>query len=113
MLAGCLKCTEACSTKLQEGDPFEYKNFVATITRVPEYARIMQTLGAFWIGLLFKFSLIWLTLEEYQLDYHLCDYEEESWPRQLMVIQGYIALGEDIVGAYNFTDLHRGYNKRS
>lgn len=102
VLAGCLKRTEACSAKLQEGDPFEYRNFVASVTRVPKYAWIVQTLGAFWIRLRFKFPLIWLPVEEYQSDYHLCDYEEESRPCQLMTTQWYRALGEDMV-AYNFT----------
>lgn len=72
----------------------------------------MQTLEAFWIGLRFKFPLIWLPVEEYQSDYHLCDYEEESWSRQLIAIQGYKAPGADIAGAYNFIGFHRGYNKR-
>lgn len=40
-----------CSVELQEGDPFEYGNFVAVVTRVLEYAQIMQTLGEFWISL--------------------------------------------------------------
>lgn len=77
-LGRCLQRTEACSVELQEGDPFEYRNYVAVVTRVPEYARVVQTLGAFWIRLRFKFPLIWLPVEEYQSDYHLCDYEEES-----------------------------------
>jgi len=64
-LAGCLKCTEACSAELQEGDHFEYMNFMAAVTQVLEYARIVQELGAFWIGLRFKFPLIWLPLDEY------------------------------------------------
>lgn len=46
--------------------------------------------------------MFWLPIKGYQSDYHLCDYEEESWPRQLMAIQGYRALGEDNVGAYSF-----------
>lgn len=70
-LAGCLKRTEACSAELQEGDPFEYRNFVASVTQVPKYAPVVQTLGAFWIRLRFKFPLNWLLVEEYQLDYHL------------------------------------------
>lgn len=61
-LAGCLKHTEACNAELQEGDPFEYRNFM-----VVHGCRnlIVQTLGVFWIGLRFKFSLIWLPLDEY------------------------------------------------
>lgn len=59
-LEGCLKCTKSCSVELQEGDPFEYRNFVVVFTRVPEYAQIMQTLGVFWIELRFNFPLIWL-----------------------------------------------------
>lgn len=37
-LTGCLKHIEACSTRLQEGDPFEFKNFVVLVTEVPEYS---------------------------------------------------------------------------
>lgn len=44
-LVRCLKCTEACSEKLQDGDPFEYKNFVATLTWVLEYAQIVLNWG--------------------------------------------------------------------
>jgi len=77
-LIGCLKHTQACSVVLQEGDPFEFKNFVVSVTRVPEYARVVQTLGAFWIRIRFKYPLILLLVEEYHSYYHLCDYEEES-----------------------------------
>lgn len=77
-----------------------------------EYAQIVLTLGAFWIGLRLKFPLIWLPLEEYHPNYWLCDYEEESWPRELMADQGFRASGDDTVGAYNFKDLHRGHNRR-
>lgn len=31
-LEGCLKRIEAYSVELQEGDPFEYKNFVVVVT---------------------------------------------------------------------------------
>ena len=85
---------------------------MAAISRVPECTQIVLTLGAFWIGLRFIFPLIWLTLEEYQLDYHLCDYEEESWPRELMADQGFRAPGDDTTTAYNFTDFHRGHSRR-
>lgn len=112
-LVRCLKCTQTCSAELQEGDPIEYKNFVAAITRVLEYAQIVLTLGAFWIGLRFKFPLIWLLLEEYQPDYWLCDYEEESWPHELIANQGFRSLGDDTAGAYNFTDFHWEHSKRN
>lgn len=79
-LLGCFKHNKACSAELQEEDPFEYRNSMSVVTWVPEYAQIVQTLGAFWIRLRFRFPLIWLPVEEYRLDYHLCDYEEESWP---------------------------------
>lgn len=97
----------------QEGNPFEYNNFVADISRVSEYAQIVLTLGEFWIGLRFIFPLIWLPLEEYQPDYQLCDYEEESWPCELMVDQGFRAPGDDTNVAYNFTDFHQGHSGRS
>lgn len=66
-LTRCLKCTKASSSVgLQEGDPFEFWNFLVVVTRVPKYAWVMQTLGAFWIGIRFKYPLIWLPVEEYQ-----------------------------------------------
>lgn len=111
-LVECLKCTEACSVELQEGDPLEYKNFMAIVTWVLEYPQIVPTLGAFWIGLRFKFPLIWLSFEEYQNDYQLCDYKEESWTCELMANQGLIALGDDTTSAYNFTDFHWGHSRR-
>lgn len=46
-LEGCFQCIEACGPELQEGDPFEYRNFVATVTQVPKYDQNMQTLGTF------------------------------------------------------------------
>lgn len=109
----CLKRNEACSAELQEGDPFEYKNSVVVVTRVPKYAKIALTLGAFWIGLRFKFPLIWFPLEEYQPNYQLCDYEEEFWPCELMANQGFRTLGDDTAGAYNFIDFHWGHNRKN
>jgi len=43
----------------------------------------------------------------------LCGYEEESWPCELMANQGFRAPSDDIVGAYNFTDLDRGHIRRN
>ena len=85
---------------------------MAVVTWVLEYARIVQTIGALWIGLRLKFPLIWLEVEEYHLDYHLCDYEEESWPHQLMAIHGFRAPDEDTTSAYNFTDFNQRYSRR-
>lgn len=62
------------------------------------------------MGLRFNFPLIWFPVEEYQPHYQLCDYEEKSWMYQLLSNQGYILVDEDIVGAYNLTNLQQQYN---
>ena len=57
---------------------------MVVVTHVPTYAQIVQTLGALWLGLKFRFHLIWFPIEDYQINYELSKYELESWVRQLM-----------------------------
>lgn len=108
-LIGCLKCTEASSFELLEGDPFAFQNSVVTFTHVPTYAQVINTLGTSWLGLRFKFPLIFLPIEEFQVRYGMSEYEEESWTWQVMSNQGYIFPDEDTTDAYDFTDLHNIY----
>ena len=83
---------------------------MVVVTHVPAYAQIVQSLGALWLGLKFKFPLIWLPIEDYQINYELRKYESESWVRQLMANQGYRSTDKDTIGAYDLTDLHRRYS---
>lgn len=70
-LKGCLKRTEASSAELLKGDPFSFQNLMVVVTHVPTSTQIVQSLGAFWLGLKFKFPLIWLPIEDYHINYEL------------------------------------------
>ena len=74
-----LKHTEANSVELLEGDSFSFYNFVVVVTHVLAYAYIIYTLGATYLGIRFKFPLIWLPIEDYQIHYELSKYEPEYW----------------------------------
>ena len=82
------------------------------VSQVLEYAQNVYLLAAFSIGIRFKYPLIWFLVEEYQSQYQLCDYKEESWSHQLMAYQGYRAAEEDTANAYTLTDLHMKYNSK-
>ena len=109
-LTMCLKHMEANNAELLKGDPFSFQNFMVAVTHVLAYAQIVQSLCALWLGLRFKFPLIWLPIEDYQSNYELSKYESESWVRQLMANQGYRSADKDIASAYDLTDLHRRYS---
>lgn len=64
-------------------------------------------MGNFWMGLKFKFPLIWLPIEKYQPHFHLNRYGEHSWTTHLVSNQGYRKDDEDTVGTYDFTRLHQ------
>ena len=83
---------------------------MVVVTHVPGYAYTVQYLGALWLGLKFKFPLIWLPVEDYHINYELSKYESESWVRQLMANQGYRSANVDTAGASELTDLHQRYS---
>jgi len=64
-------------------------------------------MGYFWIGLKFKFPLVWLLIESYQCHYQLNMYNETSSTTHLMTTQGYMQEDEYTTDIYDLTELHQ------
>lgn len=70
------------------------------LSRVHQYVECIKRSGAGWIGLRFKFPLVWIPTYQYYHPYPPSDKIRET---ELVLSRGYKDRGEDIV---DFTRLH-------
>jgi hypothetical protein len=60
--------------------------------------------GSRWLGLRYRFPLVWLPTRKYQQQYQVK--QGEAWWVEFIVSNGYRAVKEYIDGEYNLTTLH-------
>ena len=69
---------QAAPLSLQNRDPYCFRNFKHALSRVEGYVGCIRKCGANWLGLKFKFSLIWWPAKPYREDLFLTKAEEEQ-----------------------------------
>ena len=67
---------QVASSTLRNRDPYCYRNFEQALSRVEVYVGCMKECGVNWLGLKFKFPLIWWPAKPYREDFSLTRAEE-------------------------------------
>jgi hypothetical protein len=62
---------EASDDEIKRRDPYGYPNFTHALSRVNRYMDCIRNCGSRWLGLRYKFPLIWLPIRKYQHLYQL------------------------------------------
>ena len=58
-------------------DPYYFRNFDQALSRVKDYVGCIRECGVNWLGLKFKFPLIWWLEKPYRMDFSLTKAEEQ------------------------------------
>ena len=91
---------------LQNRDPYYFRNFKHAILRVEGYVDYIRKCGANWLGLNFKFPLIWWPTNPYREDLFLTKAEEEQCWRYWVAYNGFLEAQRSLELPYNFSSLH-------
>ena len=86
--------------------PYCFRNFKQALPRVEGYVDCMKKCGPHWLGLKYKFPLIWFPAKQYRDDYTLTKVEERQCWIYLDTCNGYLDGGELPEISYNFSSLH-------
>ena len=90
----------------QEYHPYNTPNLQAALSRVPYYVRCMQYCTENWIGYRFKFSLLWLSGEQYRGQLGSSKKEEAAAWRQIQTVCGFRDRFDNTFHSYCISNLH-------
>ena len=76
---------QVASSTLRNRDPYCYRNFEQALSRVEGYVGCMKECGVNWLGLKFKFPIIWCPTKTYSEDFSLTKAEENMCWRYWVV----------------------------
>ena len=88
-------------------DPYCFENFTYDLSQVLGYVDCNHRCGPNWMGLRFKFPIIWFHEKEYRGRYRLTKKEEKKCWGELVSYQGYKNMEYKHEYSFNFTHLHR------
>ena len=94
------------SSTLRNRDPYCYRNFKHALSRVEGYVGRMNECGVNWLGLKFKFPLIWWPAKPYRMDFSLTKAEKQQCWRYWIAHRGFIEKEGMSKFLYNFSSLH-------
>ena len=94
------------SSTLRDRDPYCFKNFKHALSRVKGYVGSMKECGVNWLGLKFKFPLIWWPAKPYNMDFSLTRAEEQKCWQYWVIHRGFLKTDEEPEFPYNFSSLH-------
>ena len=81
---------QVASPTLRSRDPYYFINFEQALSRVEGYVGCIKECGANWVGLKFKFPLIWWPVKPYRMDFSLTKVEEQQYWRYWIAQRGFI-----------------------
>ena len=97
---------QVASSTLRNRDPYCYRNFKHAPSRVEGYVGCMKEWGVNWLGLEFKFPLIWWQAKPYREYFSLTKEEEKRCWRYWVVYNGFLEKQGTPELPYNFSSLH-------
>ena len=97
---------QAASSTLRNRDSYYYRNFKHALSRVEGYVGCMKECGVNWLGLKFKFPLIWWPTKPYREDFSLTKAEEKMCWRYWVSHKGFLEKKGKPEFPYNFSSLH-------
>ena len=69
---------QVASLTLRNRDPYYFRNFEQELSRIEGYVGCIRECGVNWLGLKFKFPLIWWPAKPYRVDFSLTKAEEQQ-----------------------------------
>ena len=93
---------QAASSALRNRDPYCFKNFKHALSRVKGYVGSMKECGVNWLGLKFKFPLIWWSTTPYNMDFSLTRAEEQRCWQYWVTHRGFLKTGDKPEFPFNF-----------
>ena len=91
---------------MKKRDPYCFKKFKQMLPRVEGYVDCMKKCRVKWLGLKFKFPLIWWPARPYRDDFSLTKVEEKKCWKYWVADNGYLDGREPPKPSYNFSFLH-------
>ena len=92
---------------LRERDPYSVENFIYALSRLPSYVACIKTCGPSWMGLRFKFPILWCPTKKYQSMYGLTKKVEKQCRNDLIACNGFRNPEEQYEPSFNLTHLHQ------
>ena len=68
---------DAYSIFLREKDPYYVENFKYALSQLPGYVACIKTCGPSWLGMRFKFLILWWLARKYQSMYQMTKKENK------------------------------------
>ena len=106
-LDSCQKRWMLSSLAVRGREPFGAPNFACALERMLRYVACIHTCGVIWMGLRFRFPLLWLPVEKYTLSYNV----EPDWWKDVVLKEGYKPPGTEMAAEYDLTQLHANHNQ--
>jgi len=106
-LESCQKWWMMSPTSFRNRELFRALNFAQALSRVPRYVACVQTCGVWWMGIWFRFPVIWLPAEHYTPAYNVPD----DWWKEFLLSKGYKVPRIDMEEEYDLVHLHEGHNR--
>ena len=97
---------QVASPILRNRDPYCYRNFEQALSRIEGYVGCIRECRLNWLGLKFKFPLIWWPTKPYREDFSLNKVEKQKCWRYWVVHKGFIENEGAPEFPYNFSSLH-------
>ena len=97
---------QATSSALRSRYPYCFNNFRQALSRFNGYVSSIRECGVNWLGLKFKFPLIWWPAKPYNMDFSLARAEEQRCWKYWVTHRGFLKEDEVPEFPYNFSSLH-------
>ena len=101
------KCRWEASSKLMTMGLYCFENFTYALSQVLNYFNCIQICGPNWMGLRFKFPIIWFPEKEYRGKYRFTKKAEKKCSEELVSCKGYKNQDDKPENPFNFTHLDR------
>ena len=92
---------------LRERDPYRVENFKYSLSWFPSYVTCIKTCGTSWMGLWFKFLILWWPTIKYQSMYWMTKKAKKQCWDDLTVGNRFMNPEEKSKPYFNLTHLHR------
>lgn len=97
---------EASNNTIRNREPFRFRNFKASSSRLHKHSNMILTMALEWIGCWYRSSIILYPQNSYHSDYNLMDQEVNQAFAMLKKKNGFRLYKEEVYPAYSLTRLH-------
>ena len=106
-LEGSRSIWDASSILMKTMDPYCFENFTQDLIRVLGYVKCIQRCGINWIGMHFKFPILWFLDKKYKNRYRLTKKAERQYWEELIACNGYRDMTDKPESSFNVTHLQK------